>query len=111
MEIVQYYKNYSNAVCEKNMMVANGYFSEQNFSKTLEVLRTINPESKCKNNALSLMKKIESKIATKEKQLYDLTIKAYNDEVELEKLRINSIKEIAMAYSKNIPEPKITIIK
>ncbi|WP_146104893.1 hypothetical protein [Polaribacter gangjinensis] len=110
-KIVQYYKNYSNAVCEKNMMIANGYFSEQNFSKTLEVLRTINPESKCKNNALSLMKKIESKIDAKEKEIFDLMMKVYNDQVALEKMKINSIKEIAMAYYQNQPETKINIIK
>lgn len=110
-KIVQYYKNYSNSVCEKNMMIANGYFSEQNFSKTLEVLRTINPESKCKNNALSLMKKIETKIDAQEKEIFDLTIKTYNDQVELEKMRINSIKEIAIAYYKNQPETKIHVIK
>jgi hypothetical protein len=110
-KMVQYYKNYANNTCEKSMMIANGYFNENDFTKTLEVLRTIDPESKCKNAALSLMNKISSKVDEKDKKLYDLTIKAYNDEVELEKLRINSIKEVAMSYNKSQPEIKFTIIK
>ncbi|NCT10355.1 MAG: hypothetical protein GW772_09805 [Flavobacteriia bacterium] len=110
-KLVQYYKNYSNTVCEKSMIIANGYYSEQNYSKTLEVLRTINPESKCKEASLSLMRKIESKIDANEKRLFDLTIKTYNDEIELEKMRINSIKEIALEYYKNQPETKIHVIK
>lgn len=109
--IVEYYKNYSNSICDKKIMIANGHYSEKNFSKTLEILRTINPESKCKNAALSLMKKIESKIDKEDKQALDLTMKIYNDKIAMEKARINSIKEIAIAYYKNQPDTNIHIIK
>ncbi len=109
--IVQYYKNYSNSICDKKIMIANGHFSEKKFSKTLEILRTINPESKCKSSALSLMKKIESKIDKEDKQALDITMKIYNDKVAMEKARINSIKEIAIAYYKNQPDTNIHIIK
>ena len=56
------------------------------------------------------MKKIESKIDAKEKEIFDLMMKVYNDQVALEKMKINSIKEIAMAYYQNQPETKINIM-
>jgi hypothetical protein len=109
--IVQYYKNYSNSICDKKIMIANGYYSENNFSKTLEILRTINPESKCKNSALSLITKVESKLDKAEKDALDFTKKIYNDKIAMEKARIASIKEIALAYYKNQPDTNIHIIR
>jgi hypothetical protein len=109
--IVQYYKNYSNSICDKKIMIANGHYSEKNFSKTLEILRTINPESKCKNAALSLIKKIESKLDKADKDALDFTKKIYNDKIAMEKARIASIKEIALAYYKNQPDTNIHVIR
>ncbi|MEE9409056.1 MAG: hypothetical protein V3V28_13390 [Polaribacter sp.] len=109
--IVQYYRNYSNSICDKKIMIANGHYSEKNFSKSLDILKTINPESKCKNAALSLMRKIESKIDREDKQALDLTMKIYNNKVSMEKARIASINEIALTYYKNQPETKIHVIR
>ena len=109
--IVQYYKNYSNSICNKKIMIANGYYSKKDFSKTLQILKTINPESKCKSSALILMKKIESKIDKEDKQDLDFTMKIYNDKIAMEKARINNIREIALAYYKNQPDTKIHIIR
>lgn len=110
-KIIQYYKNYSDNACEKSMVIANGYYTEKNFSKTLEILRSIDPESKCKGASLSLMKKIETKIDIEDKKVFDFTMKTYNDQQEMEKLRINSIKEIAISHYKNLPNPQINIIR
>ncbi|QNM86287.1 hypothetical protein H9W90_03970 [Polaribacter pectinis] len=109
--IVQYYRNYSNSVCDKKIVIANGYYSEKNYSKSLDILRTIDPESKCKSAALSLMKKIESKIDKEDKQALDITMKIYNDKVSMEKARIASIKEITLAYYKNQPDTNIHVIR
>ncbi|WP_439131844.1 hypothetical protein [Polaribacter sp.] len=109
--IVNYYKNYSNSICDKKIMIANGYFSDKNYDKGLEILRTVNPESKCKSSALNLMKKIELKIDKEDKQAFDYTMKLYNDKVAIEKAKINNIKEIALAYYKNQPDTKIHVIK
>ncbi|WP_299017109.1 hypothetical protein [uncultured Polaribacter sp.] len=109
--IIQYYKNYTNSVCEQKLLRANGYYSEKQYSKAIISLQSISPESKCKTNAFSLMKKIEKNINNKQKQELDIAKKIYTDKVAMEKSRIAAIKEIALAYYKNQPDTKINIIK
>ncbi|TXD52846.1 MULTISPECIES: hypothetical protein [unclassified Polaribacter] len=109
--IVQYYTNYSNSICDQKIITANGYFSEKEYAKSLEILRTVNPESKCKSASLSLMKKIEEKIEKADKQLLEITKKIYSDQVAIKKARLKNIKDITLAYYKNQPDTNIHIIR
>ena len=43
------------------------------------------------------------KVDQEEKKQWDVIMKVYNDEVALEKLRINAVKEIAASYFKSKP--------
>ncbi len=64
----------------------------------LNVLLQIDPISDCFNEAQNRIKSIENKITEQKKDERELEIRKYENEVELEKKRIEAIKEIAVAY-------------
>lgn len=107
--VMQYYRSYSNKVCEQKMQSAKGYVTEKEFSKALDILRSIDPNSKCRNTSLSLMRNMKSSIDKADKRAYDMTMKMYTDQVDLEKSKIQAIKEISTTYYKNQPDRNTNI--
>lgn len=95
------YKNYSNKICNKQILQAKSYQAANEYISSLEVLSSIDPESLCNKEALQLINVAKGKISSDEKKRWDLLLKAYDNEVALEKHRINAIKEIAVAYIKS----------
>lgn len=110
-KVIEYYKSYSNKVCEEKMQMAKGYAAEKEFSKALSILRSIDPSSKCRSTSLNLINNMKHSIEKEDKKAYDLTLRMYKDQVDIEKARLKSIKDIAIAYYKNQPDTKINVIK
>ena len=69
----------------------------------LNILSQIDPSTPCFKESLSLVNNAASKIDVEEKKQWDLEMKVYNDDVALEKQRINAIKDVAVAYYKSKP--------
>lgn len=63
----------------------------------------INPETSCYNEAQGIIKDIDSKITEAEKRDWEFKQRQYKDNIELEKNRINAVKDIAVAYYKSKP--------
>ena len=97
------YKAYQDQKCKTILNEANVNITGNNFSAALDKLALIDPSSSCFNEAKLVMKKLDNKISAEQKRQLDLQMKMYNDQIALEKQRINAVKEIAVAYYKNQP--------
>lgn len=92
------YKKLQDKNCNKLLISARSSFSENDYTKGLELLTLVDPESKCFKEAAALVASIEGDVDEKEMREWNLQISKYKDDVELEKLRIEAIKEIGKAY-------------
>ncbi len=97
------YQALQNQKCAKQIQSAKATLAANKFSEVLDMLGEIDPAASCFAEAQTLLKDIGSKISAEEKKEWDLLMTRYKDAVELEKVRINAIKEIAVSYSTNLP--------
>jgi hypothetical protein len=84
------YNKYQTVLCSKNITKAKGAIATNNYEDALAALEVIDPASSCFPEVKKLMAQISSKVERKEQQ-----------EADLEKQRINAVKEIAKAYYSN----------
>ena len=87
---IEIYKKYQSILCSKNLTKAKAAIAINDFPNALETLEQIDPSSSCYNEVKKLITQISQKVDRKEKQ-----------ELDLEKQRINAIKEIGKAYYSN----------
>ena len=95
---IEAYKAYQNQKCAKQIQEAKTTLAANNYNAALQILSQIDPSATCFNESQTLMKNAESKIDAEEKKQWDLKMKVYDDNVALEKQRINAVKDIAVAY-------------
>ena len=103
-------KNYQRKNCASFIKEAKMYIADKNYESAFGVLLGIDSTSPCSAESNALVKNIESKITAEDKKQWDLQMKMYNDDVALEKLRINAIKDVAVSYYKSKTRPNQTII-
>jgi len=87
---VEVYKKYQSVLCSKNITKAKAAIAINDYENALEALNVIDPTSTCYSEVQKLISQISSKVNKKEEQ-----------ELDLEKRRINAIKEIGKAYYSN----------
>jgi hypothetical protein len=97
------YKAYQDYKCKVLVQEAKTSMAANNYNKALNILSQIDPAASCFKETESLIKTAETKVDAEEKKQWDLRLKTYNDSVQLEKQRINAVKEIAVAYYKSKP--------
>jgi len=90
-------------LCKQYLLKSKTAIASKDFNSASNYLMQINPETSCFNEAQALIKEIESKITEAEKRDWEFKQKQNKDNVELEKQRINAIKEIAVSYYKSKP--------
>ena len=100
---IEAYKAYQKQKCIVQLQEAKIELASNNYSSALNILSQIDPSTPCFKESLSLVNNAASKIDVEEKKQWDLEMKVYNDDVALEKQRINAIKDIAAAYYKSKP--------
>ncbi|MFZ6024136.1 MAG: hypothetical protein ACOYVG_06730 [Bacteroidota bacterium] len=88
---LEIYKKYQSLLCSKNITKAKAAIATNNYNNALEALEVIDPASTCYPDVQKLIAQISSKVDRKERQ-----------ELDLEKRRINAIKEIGKAYYSNL---------
>lgn len=98
------YLAYQKQYCSEQLQIAKVSFENNNFNSALSYLGQVDPSSPCNDEAQKLMVEIGKKVDEKKKEEWDLMMKKYNDEVALEKSRINAVKEIAKAYYSSQPK-------
>lgn len=87
---IEVYKKYQSVLCSKNITNAKAAIAINDYNAALEALYIIDPSSTCYLEVQKLISQISSKVNKKEQQGLDL-----------EKRRINAIKEISKAYYSN----------
>lgn len=100
---IQAFKAYQNHNCSRQIQEAKTSLAANNYNATLETLSQIDPAATCFNESQTLIKIAESKIDAEEKKQWNLRMKVYDDNVALQKQRINAIKDVAVAYYKSRP--------
>jgi hypothetical protein len=101
---IETYKEFKNHQCLVLIQNAKTKMASNQYKQALEILKNVEPSSGCFKQADEIITKASSKIDIEEKKLWNLQLKMYNDDVALEKQRINAIKEIASAYYKSQPK-------
>lgn len=85
-----YYKSYQSKLCKENLIKAKSEISIKNYENALSYLYMIDSGSSCYSEVEKLINQISDKVQKDE-----------NKEIDLEKRRINAIKEIAKTYYSN----------
>ena len=94
------YQQYVDDMCNRYLNKARTAWASQQNSygaeEAGEYLTHIYPDAKCYGDAMVLYKEIKAKV----KDDWNFVMKMYNDEVNLEKQRINAWKEVGVAYGR-----------
>lgn len=104
------YKKYQNKICTQLISSAKGAVSLQDYPEAIRLLSGIDSESVCYADALKLMKQVEWTIKANQKEEKEFEKMILEQEANLEGKRIDAIKEIAVAYTKNQPQITYTQI-
>ncbi len=102
---IEIYKSYQSYRCGGLLQQAQSDAAQNDFSSSLSSLSQIDPSSKCGPEAKALMAKIEGKIDAANRQQFQAAMMVYKDAVQLEKQRINAVRDIAVEYARNQPKP------
>ena len=94
------YKSYQNKICQSLILNAKTKIAATEYSEALNFLSQIDPASQCSSEAEELIKITSSKVELQQKKEWDLALKVYDDNIALERSRIDAIKEIAISYFK-----------
>jgi hypothetical protein len=100
---IEAYKAFQNQKCIVQLQEAKVQLASNYYNDALNTLGQIDPSTPCFKESQSLISNAATKVNAEEKKQWDLQLKVYNDEVELEKQRINAVKDIAVAYYKSKP--------
>jgi hypothetical protein len=98
--------------CTKLMSKANGIWSssqdQDGAKEAVSVLQDVNPQSKCFNETENminfLFNEIKSRVKELDKRDFELRQKEQKDLVDIEKARINAVREIGVAFGNNQPK-------
>lgn len=97
---IEIYNAYQKVLCSQLIKEAREHQAVKEYKESVEVISRIDPASPCIGEAQNLLKQAEQKIDQQEKDNIALYLKIYDNAAELERYRINAIKEIAVAYYK-----------
>lgn len=84
--------------CARMVQAATAESAAMRYQSALSILAVVDPNSPCRAEALALIQTIAPKVEAQYRERWNFMLKAYSDEQELEKLRIEAYKEIAKAY-------------
>lgn len=91
----------SDQECKQHLLNARTYISQQNYSDGLNELSFIDPLSSCYKEAMNMSKEVESKITAEQNREWQAKQEARKDNVELQKMRIEAVKDIVVSYYKS----------
>lgn len=91
----------SDQECKQHLLNARTYISNQNYSDGLNELSFIDPLSSCYKEAMNMSKEVESKITAEQNREWQAKQEARRDNVELQKMRIEAVKDIVVSYYKS----------
>lgn len=100
---IEAYKAYQLQHCYEQLQRAKTQLSSNNYIATLNILSRIDPSTPCFEETEKIAKQASMKVDLEDKKQWDLKMKIYNDNVEMDKQRIEAIKAISVTYYKTRP--------
>jgi len=101
---MEIYKAYQNQKCSVQVQQAKVLIAAQDYNGALSIIGQIDPSANCFSAAESLAKTAAEKVDEEAKKQWAFKMKQYDNEVELEKQRVDAIKDIAVAYFNSQPK-------
>jgi hypothetical protein len=100
---IEVYKLHLNKTCNSLILSAKGFYANRDIESAIKTICLIDPTSLCYKEAIDFLDTIEKDLKDKEKEEFKTELKIFQDNLELEKLRISAIKDIAIAYYSRNP--------
>lgn len=102
------YIAYQNKECNKKLTEAkqkwNADPTKKSAKEVATLLSSIHPDAPCYNEAVKLAEVVKKKIEDEEKKEWEFKMRKYNDNVEMEKQKLETYKTIAAEYAKRQPQ-------
>ncbi|MDR1552523.1 MAG: hypothetical protein LBS69_03540 [Prevotellaceae bacterium] len=95
------YKLYQDIECKRQIQQAKSHIAIFQYTRAADILANIDPYSNCYKDAETLISQIKDKLELKEQQVLDIALEGYKNSVDLEKKRIDAVKEVAKSYYLN----------
>jgi hypothetical protein len=95
---IEIYGQYNDYACGQYLAAAKAAWANIDHDKAAENLAHITPDMKCYPEAVALADEIKKKLL-EDGKVWDFKIKRYNDAIDLEKQRLQTIRDIGVAYA------------
>jgi len=92
------YKQYDDYTCGQYLAAAKAAWANIDHDKAAENLSYITPDSKCYSEAQALADEIKKKLL-EDGKVWDFKLKRYNDAIDLQKQKLQTIRDIGVAYA------------
>lgn len=102
--LIDFYKSYQNRVCNLKIQDAKTKIANRSFSEAMGILSTLDPLTACKSESDKLIAICAKQVSEQELRNYNESLMRYKNETELEKKRIDAIKDIAVEYYRSQPQ-------
>ena len=106
---INIYQEYINNICNQNLALARAAWAgEQNSAGAYaagEYLANILPDAGCYDDAMTLYQEIKGKVLDD----WKFEMKKYQDGVDLEKQRIDAMRQVGVAYGEHQPQNNTSI--
>ncbi len=98
------YMAYQNQICKEKIQSAKALIAGKNYNSAINILMQTDPSSSCANETERLISQIRKEIDEKEREQLALQEKLRKDAMNMELIRMQNQKEIAIAYYKSKPQ-------
>jgi hypothetical protein len=98
---IELYKKYIARECAQYMKLAKAKLALNDYKGALAFIARIDPESPCFNDALNTINTVSREMDEETRREWDFLKERYKNSVELEKSRINAIRDIGVAYGQS----------
>jgi len=107
-ETKEIYDKYLEYTCKTNFAKAQSiWISSQNYQGAIDVepyLSTILPGTSCYSEVQSLINEIKAKVLADENREWDFMLHEFDTGADIEKQRIQAIRDVGVAYGENQPD-------
>lgn len=108
---IEIYEQVKEEYCQRNLQLAKAKLAENDYQGALRVIGWIDPTAACHQEAIQVMNTAADKLDEKLKERWDFYKERVHQKEELEKLRIEAIRDIGVAYAQRNPVTNWNIIK
>lgn len=92
------YNMYMIGICSQLIQSANGAFAVGKYDEAIDILNCIDMQSPCAEEVVALTEKVRREVDAEKQQTIDLYLQEMQTAADMEKRRLRTIENIAVAY-------------